>query len=136
MGLDEHAVYLFQINRADLVAHGLDQRGDAEVFGAAQKSVAGAHDEGERVGGEGVVAKGGAVEFGQYVKPGAKRVLTTGPWGDKIAFVNPDGSTVIVMGNSAKQPQSVTLTVAGRANGDTLKVTLPARSINTFAVAR
>jgi O-glycosyl hydrolase len=62
-------------------------------------------------------------------------VLTTGPWGDKIAFVNPDGSTVIVLGNSTQQPQSVTLTVAGHADGDTLKATLPPRSINTFVVS-
>ena len=73
--------------------------------------------------------------FSQYVKPGAKRVLTTGPWGDKIAFTNPDGSTVIVIGNSARQPQPVTLAIAGRADGDTLKATLPAHSINTFVVA-
>jgi glucosylceramidase len=38
--------------------------------------------------------------FSQFVKPGAKRVLTTGLWGDKIAFENPDGSMVLVMGNS------------------------------------
>ena len=73
--------------------------------------------------------------FSQYVKPGAKRVLTTGPWGDKIAFVNTDGSTVIVVGNSTKKPQEIILTVAGRADGDTLKATLPAGSINTFVVA-
>lgn len=73
--------------------------------------------------------------FSQYVKPGAKRVLTTGQWGDRIAFVNPDGSTVIVVGNFAKQANDVTLTVGGRANGDTIKVTLPPGSINTFIVA-
>jgi glucosylceramidase len=73
--------------------------------------------------------------FSQYVKPGAKRVLTTGPWGDKIAFVNPDGSTVLVIGNSTKEPQPVILTVAGRSGGDTLKATLSAQSINTFVVA-
>jgi glucosylceramidase len=73
--------------------------------------------------------------FSQFVKPGAKRVLTTGVWGDQIAFVNPDGSTVIVVGNSAKQSHDFILTVAGRSAGDTLKVTLPAQSINTFVVA-
>ena len=72
--------------------------------------------------------------FSHFVKPGARRVLTTGPWGDKIAFVNPDGSTVLVVGNSADQPLPVILTLAGRKNGDTLKVTLPARSINTMVV--
>jgi glucosylceramidase len=73
--------------------------------------------------------------FSHYVKPGAKRVETTGVWGDKIAFTNPDGSTVIVVSNSAKQPLEIILTVAGRSDGDTLKATLPAESINTFVVA-
>ena len=72
--------------------------------------------------------------FSQYVKPGAKRVLTTGQWGDRIAFVNPDGSTVIVVGNSAKQSFEITLTIGGRASGDTIKVNLPAESLNTFIV--
>lgn len=70
--------------------------------------------------------------FSQFVKPGAKRVLSTGAMADKIAFVNPDGSTVLVMGNSAGQPMPVVLNVAGRSGGDTLNVTLPARSVNTF----
>jgi glucosylceramidase len=73
--------------------------------------------------------------FSQFVKPGAKRVLTTGIWGDRIAFVNKDGSSVIVVGNSAKQPQSFRLTIGGRSDGDTLNVTLPAQSINTFVVS-
>ncbi|MGB8353959.1 MAG: glycoside hydrolase family 30 beta sandwich domain-containing protein [Chthoniobacteraceae bacterium] len=72
--------------------------------------------------------------FSQYVQPGAKRVLTTGAWGDKIAFVNPDGSIVLVVGNSSKQPLEIALTLAGRSDGDTIKVTLPAGSINTFVV--
>jgi glucosylceramidase len=74
--------------------------------------------------------------FSQYVKPGARRVLTTGLWGDKIAFVNPDGSTVMVIGNSSNQPQETRLSVAERSKGDTLKVTLPAQSINTFVIPR
>jgi glucosylceramidase len=72
--------------------------------------------------------------FSQFVKPGAKRVLTTGVWGDKIAFVNPDGSTVLVIGNSAKQPLPIVLNVAGRSDGGTVNVTLPARSVNTFVI--
>jgi len=70
--------------------------------------------------------------FSEFVKPGAKRVLTTGVWGDKIAFLNPDGSTVLVMANSANQPLTVVLNVAGRSDGGTLRVTLPAGSVNTF----
>jgi glucosylceramidase len=72
--------------------------------------------------------------FSQFVKPGAKRVLTTGVWGDKIAFVNPDGSTVLVIGNSAKQPLPIVLNVAGRSAGGTINVTLPACSVNTFVI--
>jgi glucosylceramidase len=72
--------------------------------------------------------------FSQYVKPGAKRVLTTGGWGDKIAFVNPYGSTVIVIANSAAKPYEIVITVAGRSDGGTFKATLPAGSIDTFIV--
>ena len=73
--------------------------------------------------------------FSQFVIPGAKRLLTTGVCGDKIAFVGPDGSTVLVMGNSLNQPHDVTLEIAGRPDNNTIKVTLPTRSINTFMVA-
>jgi glucosylceramidase len=72
--------------------------------------------------------------FSQFVKPGAKRVLTTGAWGDKIGFINPDGSVVLVIGNSSNQSFEVSAAIAGCANGGTLKVKLPARSINTFVV--
>jgi len=72
--------------------------------------------------------------FSQFVKPGAKRVLTTGVWGDKIAFVNPDGSTVLVLGNSLNQPFPVALNVAGKTEGYTMNVTLPPKSFNTFVI--
>ncbi len=72
--------------------------------------------------------------FGRYVKPGAKRVLTTGPWGEQIAFVNPDGSAVLVMANNADKAHEVAITVAAHPGSDTFKATLPAGSINTFIV--
>ncbi len=72
--------------------------------------------------------------FSQFIKPGAKRILSTGPWSDKIAFVNPDGSTVMVIGNSSKNALPVILSVAGRKEGDTLNVVLPAKSVNTFVI--
>jgi len=71
--------------------------------------------------------------FSHFVKPGAKRILTTGSWGDKIAFTNPDGSTVLVMGNSSNQSHDVAITIAGRPE-NTFNAMLPARSINTFVV--
>ena len=73
--------------------------------------------------------------FSQFVKPGAKRVLTTGSWSDQIGFVNPDGSTVIVVANALSQPFDVKLAVADRPDGGTFKVILPGKSINTFVVA-
>lgn len=73
--------------------------------------------------------------FSQFVKPGARLVLTTGVWGDKIAFQNPDGSVVLVMGNSLTSSFGVSLTLAGRTGNDTINVTLPAASINTFVFA-
>lgn len=72
--------------------------------------------------------------FSQFVKPGAKRVLVTGPWGDKLAFVNPDGSTVLVVANSANRSYQVVLNVVDRPDGGTFKATLPAQSVNTFIV--
>jgi glucosylceramidase len=69
--------------------------------------------------------------FSRYVKPGAKRALSTGTWGDQIAFVNPDGSTVIVLGNSSPKPLDVVIAVAGRPAG-TFTATVPARSVSTF----
>lgn len=72
--------------------------------------------------------------FSQFVKPGARRVLTTGVWGDKIAFINPDGSTVFVVGNSSRNALPMVLGMPGSASS-ILKITLPAESINTFVVA-
>jgi O-glycosyl hydrolase len=73
--------------------------------------------------------------FSQFVKRGAKQVLTSGTWSDKIAFVNSDGSTVIVLGDATSQQSDITLTVTGRPGGDKLKVTLPAQSMNTIVVS-
>ena len=70
--------------------------------------------------------------FSQFVKPGARRALATGPWSDKIAFVNPDGSTVLVLGNWDKQSREAILSVAGRSDGGMIKVSVPASSISTF----
>ena len=72
--------------------------------------------------------------FSQFVKPGARRIPTTGIWGDKIAFVNPDDSVVLVIGNSQDRPLPINVAVGGRSDGGTISVTLPSRSVNTFVV--
>jgi len=40
VGLDEHAVDLFEIDDPDLIAHGLDQGTQTEIARAAQESLA------------------------------------------------------------------------------------------------
>lgn len=72
--------------------------------------------------------------FSQFIKPGAKRVLTTGVWGDRIAFENPDGSTVLVIGNSSNKALPIVIDIAHRQGGGTINVTVPAKSVNTFVV--
>ena len=69
--------------------------------------------------------------FSQFVKPGAHRVLATGPWGDKIAFANPDGSVVVVAANSSERDCVVVVAPGGDPAG-TVRVTLPAKSVNTL----
>ena len=66
LGLDEDAVDLLEIDDAGLVAHGFQERAQAEVAGAAQQAFAGADDERERIGREGVVAEAGAMELEDF----------------------------------------------------------------------
>ena len=70
--------------------------------------------------------------FSYFVEPGAHRIPTESVWGDKIAFVNPDGEVVVVMANSANEALPVRLCVDGR---ESEAVTLPAHSFNTFTLA-
>ena len=76
--------------------------------------------------------------FSHFVKPGAKRVATSGMWGDRIAFVNPDGSVVLVMANSSDRDIEVSISAAfaGLTHRDSFKVELPARSFSTFVLTK
>lgn len=69
--------------------------------------------------------------FSHFVKPGARRVMSTGPWDDRIAFSNPDGSIVLVLGNSSDSDHEAIMAIAGDS-GRQFTATIPARSINTF----
>jgi len=73
-------------------------------------------------------------QFSRFVKPGAKRIMTTGSWGDRIAFENQDGSIVLVVANISDDGHEVRIAVEGLSVGDTLEVELAAHSINTFVV--
>jgi glucosylceramidase len=69
--------------------------------------------------------------FSYFVQPGAHVIATESTWGDRVAFVNPNGEVVVVMGNSANMDLPVTLNIDGRQSD---VVTLPAHSFNTFVI--
>lgn len=74
--------------------------------------------------------------FSQFVRPGAKRAMMTGVWGDQIGFVNADGSRVLVLGNSADEDLPVRVCIGDHGPEDTLSLTLPAKSVNTIVIPR
>ena len=63
MRLDKHAIDLFEVHDAGLVTDGFDQCAETEIASAAQQSFAGADDERQRFGREGVVTETGAVQL-------------------------------------------------------------------------
>jgi glucosylceramidase len=67
-----------------------------------------------------------------FVRPGARRVEAVSWTGyeNQLAFVNPDGSTVVVIQNDMAEPLTVRLAVGGRV----LAPTLPADSFSTLLV--
>jgi glucosylceramidase len=69
--------------------------------------------------------------FSFYVKPGAYRIATTGDFSDRIAFRNPDGQNILIVGNISDSSATVAIDV----NGQKIKPALPAHSFNTFCVA-
>jgi hypothetical protein len=52
--LQEDAVDLLEVDDASLVAHGLQERSQAQIAGATQEAIAGTDDQGEGFLGEGV----------------------------------------------------------------------------------
>lgn len=107
-------------------------------------------DGGPRTGGcrgcRGVVtiAAGGVVRNPEYyalahasrwVLPGA-RALPAGDGRDGVAqaaFINPDGSVVLLLVNSAPAPRAVTVTLKAPAGGTGFSYTLPAGGVATFS---
>jgi hypothetical protein len=78
--LNEHAIDLFEVHDPGLVAHGFDEGAEAEIARAAQESLAGANDQGQRFLGEGVMAQTGAIELAQNELFGG---LRTDPWQER-----------------------------------------------------
>ena len=67
-----------------------------------------------------------------FVRPGARRVEAVSWTGyeNQLAFVNPDGSSVVVIQNDLAEPLPVRIAVAGRV----IAPTLPADSFSTLVV--
>lgn len=67
--------------------------------------------------------------FSRYVQTGAHRIASSAAAGvDSVAFVNPDGTLVVVVLNVADQPVSFQLA----AGGETLACHIPAHAIQTY----
>jgi glucosylceramidase len=67
-----------------------------------------------------------------FVRPGARRVeaVSWNGYENQLAFVNPDGSTVVVIQNDTSEPQPVRIAVGGTV----VAPTLPADSFSTLVV--
>jgi glucosylceramidase len=69
--------------------------------------------------------------FSYFIQPGAHVIATESTWGDRVAFVNPDGGVVVVMVSSADKDFPVALNIDGRQSG---VIMIPAHSFNTFVL--
>lgn len=65
-----------------------------------------------------------------YVKPGAKRIVLEGTYGNALAFVNPDGSVALLAGNQTDAPVPVTVQLGKKS----VSFALPAQSVNTIVL--
>lgn len=65
-----------------------------------------------------------------FVKPGAKRVKTSGSFDNLLAFVNPDGSTVVVVHNNQKTARQIVVNLGDKS----FTVDLEPDSFATFFV--
>lgn len=63
-----------------------------------------------------------------YVMHGAKYLNLAGTYANAMAFLNPDGSVVVLLANQKDAPQPVSI----QLNGKTTTVTLQAHSVNTI----
>ncbi|GHT10534.1 glycosyl hydrolase [Bacteroidia bacterium] len=68
--------------------------------------------------------------FSHFVKPGARRIVTEGDFGNMLAFSNPDQSIILIATNEEQTPRKLNIQLKDRV----LSVTLDAQSINTFTI--
>lgn len=65
-----------------------------------------------------------------FVKPGAKRLNTTGPFDNLLAFINPDSSIVIVAQNDGNEEKKISIKIGNKIINPSLK----SNTFNTFLV--
>ncbi len=68
--------------------------------------------------------------FSYFVKPHARSIRMAGSYGDKVGFLNPDGSAVLVVRNNITQD----LVTGIKIDNDMFLPTIPGKSFNTFLV--
>ena len=70
--------------------------------------------------------------FSHFIQPGAHRVASqSSGWGNQLAFLNPDGTVVLVVANTAKVDYQLAFNIDGKQSE---VITLPAHSFNTFTL--
>jgi glucosylceramidase len=62
-----------------------------------------------------------------FVKPGAFRLKTSGG-NDHLAFINPNGTVVLVLVNTAETDQTLTVATSGKS----FEITIKAKSFNSL----
>lgn len=65
-----------------------------------------------------------------FVKPGAKKIETTGEFNNILAFVNPDNSIAVVAQNDSDSAKDLSIKIKDKI----LEAVLPAQSFNTWLV--
>lgn len=65
-----------------------------------------------------------------FVDVGAKRIETTGTCDDTLAFLNPDGTTVVLVRNERPNPAMIQVQLQGRA----MVIELPPDSLGTLSI--
>jgi len=68
--------------------------------------------------------------FSYYIQPGAKKLKTDGNNSELLAFINPDKSLVIIVGNKAETASAINIKT-GRKN---LVAQVEPHSFNTFII--
>lgn len=68
--------------------------------------------------------------FSHFVDVGAKRLETTGTCDDALAFLNPDGTTIVLLRNELPNPAMTEVHLSGR----TMVVELPPDSLGTLSI--